>query len=102
MFLGYREIATQEHNKEDVLLGKIGNSGLYLGDNVDGGETHFLFYNPYGFDPRYAAYGAREGYNAIKGGRINSVWYETSKPFLADTLRYYLRFVDYMMRVWIS
>lgn len=71
------------------------DTGLYLGDNVDGGETHFLFYNTHGFDPRYAAYGKFEGHSAIKGERINSVWYERSKPLLADALRYYLRFADY-------
>jgi len=96
LFSFWRRDLTQLNYDMGELQDDQSRTGLYLGDNVDGGETHFLFYNPYGFDPRYAAYGAREGHNAIKGGRINSVWYEASKPLLADTLRNYLRFVDYM------
>jgi len=70
------------------------NTGLYFGDNVDGGETHFLFYNPYGFDPRYAAYGQAEPHGAIRAGKINSQSYD-GKPPIADALRQYLRFVAY-------
>ena len=88
-----------EHLKYDRKLFPLlqRGTGLYFGDNVDGGETHFLFYNTHGFDPRYAAYGKVEGHSAIKGERINSVWYERSKPLLADALRYYLRFAEYML-----
>ena len=70
------------------------NTGLYFGDNVDGGETHFLFYNPYGFDPRYAAYGKAEPHGAIRAGKINSQSYD-GKPPIANALRQYLRFVVY-------
>jgi len=70
-------------------------SGLYLGDNIDGGETHFLFYNAYGFDPRYAVYGKPEGHGAIKAGRINSQAYD-NKPLIPRALCYYLRFAHYL------
>jgi len=86
------DIVHMKYDLKALLLGQSGN-GLYLGDNVDGGETHFLFYNMHGFDPRYAAQGKREGHNAIKGGRINSQpFYDLRIP---EVLRNYLRFADY-------
>jgi len=71
-------------------------TGFYLGDNIDGGETHFLFYNPYGFDPRKAAYGQREKYTVIQAGKINSVEYDGGKnPRIPGVLRQYLRFANH-------
>ena len=87
------EIFQKKYDLKSLLSGTIGTSGLYLGDNVDGGETHFLFYNMYGFDPRYAAQGKREGHSAIKGGRINSQPFDDS--LIPAILRNYLRFADY-------
>jgi len=88
------DILQMKYELHALLQGKF-ERGVYLGDNVDGGETHFLFYNAYGFDPRYAAYGKAEGHGAIKAGRINSQSYD-GKPPIPDTLRYYVRFADYM------
>jgi len=89
------DIEQMKYELKALLQGKFEQRGLYLGDNVDGGETHFLFYNAYGFDPRYAAYGDPEKHGAIKGGRINSQSYD-GKPPIPDALRNYLLFAEYM------
>ena len=86
------DIVHLKYDLKPLLMGQLGN-GLYLGNNVDGGETHFLFYNTHGFDPRYAAQGKHEGHNAIKGGRINSQAFDDLR--IAEVLRNYLRFADY-------
>lgn|GEM_PF-2038849 len=89
------DMTQKKYDTKKLLQVDHANTGLYLGDNVDAGEIHFLFYNLHGFDPRYAAYGKPEGHGAIKARRINSQTYDNRKP-IADVLRNYLRFVEYV------
>ena len=74
-----------------VYLGKTIGSALYQGWNIEAGKTYLIFYNPFGFDPRYAVSGKQDA--DIKGGKLNAS--EAQDKQTEDALRRYLIFAQY-------
>jgi len=68
-------------------LGRDISSALYQGSNMQDDRTYFVFYNPFGFDPTYAAHGKRD--SDIQGKKLNACGVDTK---IEHSLRRYLAF----------
>ena len=76
-----------EGGSPSFYLGKDIGSALHQGWNIKDDRTYFVFYNPFGFDPTYAAHGKRD--SDIKGKKLNACGVDAK---IERSLRRYLTF----------